>query len=145
MRDTEAKDDAHSTAPTARQRLWPRFLGSLILLGLLSGLMLGRLTAPGEVRLLTIEPQTAGLTLWFDRAPEIFAESRDGTYALRIAARGQSEQGQLRLGQALINWRLRPVDRYLLLGFVAARPLSAAWRAVADGERWRVDIRLAMP
>lgn len=110
------------------------------------GMMIGRLTAPGPIELLALEPHDAGLALWFDRQPTLRAESFHGAYSLHVAARGQPQEGQLRLGDSLVNWRLRPEGEMFTLGFIAARPLGGrwAWHEEADG-RWRLQVRLALP
>lgn len=107
--------------------------------------MLGRVLQPDPVRLLQLDAEGAGLTLWFDREPGVQADASQGVFALHLQAQGRADEGQLRLSEgALVNWRLRPGDDALTLLFVATRPLRGTWHAEADGERWRLQVSVAL-
>lgn len=120
-----------------------RFFGSLVLMGMLVGMMIGRLTAPGPIRLEAVEPHPQGLVLWLDREPTVRDEAVQGTYALHVAAGAEAAEGQLRLGDTLVNWRLRPEGQMFTLGFVAARPLHGRWHGGEDADgRWGLVVTL---
>jgi len=124
-------------------RLRRRFFGSLVLIGLLVGLMIGRLTAPDPVQLLRIEPGPAVLSLWFDREPELFSQDVDGAIGMLLQAQGQAQRGQLQAQGARVGWRLQKNAKGLLLSFVATRPLVAAWQGGEDKEGWRLEIKIS--
>lgn len=111
-----------------------------MLIGLLLGLLIGRLATPEPVQLLRAEPVAGGLQLWFDREPELHAERIDGAIGVLLQAHGDARQGELEVQGARIRWRLQHTEKGLLLHFVATRPLTADWqgRAVKDG--WRIDM-----
>lgn len=117
---------------------------SLALLGLLVGMMLGRLTAPEAVHLERIEVRENGLALWFDHEPEVRAEALEGAYALVLGAEGQPARGQLQLGAAPVSWRvLRSTSgEGVMLRFVAARPLHGEWHGAEAEGRWRLEVSL---
>ena len=125
-----------------RPRLRRRFFASLVLIGLLVGLMIGRLTAPDPVRLLRVEPGPAVLSLWFDREPELHSQDIDGAVGMLLQAEGQAQRGQLQANGSTVGWRLQKNTRGLLLGFVATRPLKAEWRGARDDEGWRLDVKV---
>ena len=124
-------------------RLRRRFFGSLVLIGLLVGLMIGRLTAPDPVQLLRIEPGPAVLSLWFDREPELFSQDVDGAVGMLLQAQGQAQRGQMQAQGTRVGWRLQKNPKGLLLSFVATRPLVAAWQGGEDKEGWRLDIKIS--
>ena len=125
-----------------RPRLRRRFFGSLVLIGLLVGLMIGRVTAPDPVQLLRVEPGAAGLSLWFDREPELYSQDVDGAVGMLFQAQGKAQRGQLRVQGSAVGWRLQKNQKGLLLGFVATRPLKVEWRGARDDEGWRLDVRV---
>ena len=124
-------------------RLRRRFFGSLVLIGLLVGVMIGRVTAPGPVQLLRVEPATDGLQLWFDREPELHSQDIDGAVGMLFQAQGSANDGRLDPGGMNVGWRLQMTEKGLLLHFVATRPLAAEW----DGEKrdgdWLLKVRVA--
>lgn len=124
-------------------RLRRRFFGSLVLIGLLVGVMIGRVTAPGPVQLLRVEPATDGLQLWFDREPELYSQDIDGAVGMLFQAQGSANDGRLDPGGMNVGWRLQMTEKGLLLHFVAPRPLAAEW----DGEKrdgdWLLKVRVA--
>ena len=141
---TRAEDGKHSTASSdPRPRLRRRFFASVVLIGLLLGLLIGRLTPPEPVQLLRAEAIAEGLRLWFDHEPELHAERIDGAIGLLFQAQGSARHGELEVQDARIRWRLQHTEKGLLLHFVATRPLMADWqgKAVADG--WRLDVAVA--
>ena len=125
-----------------RPRLRRRFFASLVLIGLLLGAMIGRLTAPGPVQLERIEEQAGGLTLWFDRQPELYDEHLEGAFALLLQAQGEAQSGQLQVDGARVGWRLQHTTKGLLLHLVAAHPLRGEWAGQAEAGGWRLDVRV---
>ena len=143
MHGSEGKDAAHSTPEDdPRPQLLPRVLGSLAIVGLLVGLMIGRLTTPDPVELLQVEPATDGLVVWFNSEPKLHGEHIDGTVALLFDALGTAQAGQLKVNDTDVNWRVRKADKGLLLNLVAARPLRGEWSGKAVDDRWRLEIHL---
>ncbi|MNM83500.1 hypothetical protein D3C81_955620 [compost metagenome] len=125
-----------------RPRPWLRVLLSLAVFGLLVGLMLGRLFAPeaGKPRLLTVEMQADALQLRFDREVEVHAGNLDGALALTLAADGEARQGQGRLGDLPLRWRIVPREKDLLLSLVSTRPLRGTWSGAEEDGGWRLTI-----
>ncbi|QHG21789.1 hypothetical protein [Pseudomonas sp. DTU12.1] len=143
MHGSEDKDAAHSTPEDdPRPQLLPRVLGSLAIVGLMVGLMIGRLTTPDPTALLQVEPATDGLVVWFNHEPKLHGEHIDGTVALLFDAHGHAQAGQLKVNDKDVNWRVRKTDGGLLLNLVAARPLRGEWSGKAVDDRWRLEIHL---
>lgn len=115
---------------------------SLALVGLMVGLMIGRLTAPEPRVLEQVEVVPAGLQLWFNEQPEIHGEHVDGAVALLINSEGKAQQGRLQLEGKPVSWRVRKTDQGLLLNLVAARPLRGEWAGATVDGRWRLEISL---
>ncbi|HBW09279.1 MAG TPA: hypothetical protein DEF44_13435, partial [Pseudomonas sp.] len=108
MRSTEVEDRRHSTgAQDPMRRIRRTFFGSLVLIGLLVGLMIGRLTAPGPVQLELVEVQPQGLSLQFDREPEVYDEHLEGAFALLFQAEGEPQSGQLQIDGMPVAWRVQ--------------------------------------
>ncbi len=126
-----------------RPRLRRRFFGSLVLIGLLVGLMIGRLTAPDPVQLLRVEPGSTGLSLWFDREPEFYSQDVDGAVGMLFQAQGKAQRGQLQARGSTVGWRLQKNAKGLLLSFVATRPLVAGWQGEEGDDGWRLDIKVS--
>jgi hypothetical protein len=122
--------------------MWPRFLLALALLGLLLGMMIGRLSAPQPALLQRVEVLPGVLVLRFDREPRVEVERIDGTLAMLIETRGKEASGQLLLDGRPVNWRIARVERGLLLKLVAALPLHAALEGAAEEGGWRLEISL---
>ncbi len=120
----------------------PRVLGSLAIVGLMVGLMIGRLTTPEPVELQQIEPVADGLLVWFNREPKLHGEHIDGAVALLFDAQGKAANGQLKVNDKDVNWRVRKTDGGLLLNLVAARPLRGEWSGQEVDDRWRLEIHL---
>jgi len=143
MRVTDSENDRHSTAmDDPLPRLRRRFFGSLVLIGLLVGVMIGRVTTPGPVQLLRVEPTVDGLQLWFDREPELYSQDVNGAVGMLFQAQGNAQKGQITVSGVRSSWRVQTTEKGLLLHFVATRPLVAEW----DGEKfegsWRLNIRV---
>lgn len=109
-------------------------------------MMLGRLTVPERIQLLEVSAGTDSVRLVFDYPPDIQATTYEGSTSILANAFTQPAQGQLQLGDSLVNWRLRllsatPLGVKMTLGFVALRPLQLEWteRAVQDG--WELILR----
>ncbi|MGY2402169.1 hypothetical protein [Pseudomonas sp. SDO5271_S396] len=143
MHGSEGKDALHSTPEEdPRPKLMPRVMGSLAIVGLMVGLMIGRLTTPDPVALQQIETAADGLVVWFNSEPKLHGEHIDGTVALLFDAQGKVVSGQLKVNQKDVNWRVRKTDSGLLLNLVAARPLRGEWNGEKADGRWRLEIHL---
>ncbi|MBA1276398.1 hypothetical protein [Stutzerimonas stutzeri] len=149
MRITDSKNDRHSTAagdPAPHDplpRLRRRFFAALVLIGVLVGAMIGRVTAPGPVQLLRAEPIAGGLQLWFDREPELYSQDVDGAVGMLFQAQGSAADGRLDIGGINVGWRLQTTENGLLLHFVATRPLVAESDGQEVGGDWRLSVRVA--
>ncbi|MGO4000906.1 hypothetical protein ABVN23_07240 [Pseudomonas fluorescens] len=143
MHGSEGKDRRHSTPEVdLRSKLFPRVIGSLAIVGVMVGLMIGRLTTPDPTELQQVDVMDDGLVVWFNNEPKIHGEQIDGTVALLFDAQGKSAKGQLKLNQRDVNWRVRKSDQGLLLTLVAARPLKGEWAGSEEDDRWRLEIHL---
>jgi hypothetical protein len=125
-----------------RSKLFPRVIGSLAIVGLMIGLMIGRLTTPDPTVLQQVEVTEQGLVVWFNNEPKLHGEIIDGTVALLFQAEGPAQKGQLKLNGKDVNWRTRKSDGGLLLTILAARPLQGEWAGSEVDDRWRLEIRL---
>lgn len=119
-----------------------RVFGSLAIVGMMVGLMIGRLTQPEPVQLLEVQSMPDGLVVWFNHEPKVHGEHVEGAVALLFDAAGQARQGQLQVNQRAVNWRVRLADQGLLLNLVAARPLRGQWSGEEVDGRWRLEVRL---
>jgi hypothetical protein len=143
MHGSEGKDALHSTLEEdPRPKLLPRVLGSLAIVGLMVGLMIGRLTTPDPVELLEVMPAVDGVVVWFNSEPKLHGEHIDGTVALLFDALGKPASGQLKVNDKDVNWRVRKTDGGLLLNLVAARPLRGEWQGEKVEGRWRLEVHL---
>jgi len=120
----------------------PRVMGSLAIVGLMVGLMIGRLTTPDPVELQQVETAADGVVVWFNSEPKLHGEHIDGTLALLFDAQGKAASGQLKVNDKDVNWRVRKTDAGLLLNLVAARPLRGEWKGEEVDDRWRLEIHL---
>lgn len=126
-----------------RPRPWLKVMVSLCVLGLLLGLMIGRLVNPPHeepTRILAIEPATDGLVLTLDAQPAVRAGHQDGALVLQIEAVATAQQGQLRIGDAPVRWRLEPQGEGLLLTLLSTRRLQGTWDSTEVEGRWRLTI-----
>ena len=126
-----------------RPRPWLKVMVSLCVLGLLLGLMIGRLVNPpheGPARILAIEPSPDGLVLTLDAQPAVRAGHQDGALVLQIVAVATAQQGQLRIGDAPVRWRLEPQGEGLLLTLLSTRRLQGTWDSTEVEGRWRLSI-----
>ena len=143
MHGSEGKDERHSTPPVDnRSKLFPRVIGSLAIVGVMIGLMIGRLTTPDPTALQQVEVTGDGLVVWFNNEPRTHGEIIDGSVALLFSAEGKAQKGQLKLNGKDVNWRVRLSDGGLLLTLVAARPLQGEWAGSEVDDRWRLEIHL---
>ncbi|WP_444815380.1 hypothetical protein [Stutzerimonas frequens] len=144
MRSTEVEDRRHSTGEQdPMPRLRRRFFGSLVLIGLLIGLMIGRLTAPGPVQLELVQVQPQGLSLQFDREPEVYDEHLEGAFALLFQAEGEAQSGQLQIDGMPVAWRVQQTEKGLLLHLVAARRLQGRWQGARGDGGWQVQVSVS--
>ncbi|MNI75717.1 hypothetical protein D3C73_1318950 [compost metagenome] len=125
-----------------RSKGLPKVLLSLAIVGLMVGLMIGRLTAPEALVLERVEVVQDGLDLWFNDEPKLHGENVQGTVALLFQAEGKAQRGQLTLQGKPVSWRLQKSEEGLLLSVIAARPLRGEWAGAEDAGRWRVQVRL---
>ncbi|WP_322617634.1 hypothetical protein [Pseudomonas sp. BIC9C] len=143
MHGSEGKDDAHSTPPEGvRSKLFLQVMGSLAIVGVMVGMMIGRLTTPDPSQLQQVEVTNDGLVVWFNNEPKTRGEIVDGSVALLFGAEGKAQKGQLKLGGKDVTWRVRLSDEGLLLTLVAARPLQGEWAGSEVDDRWRLEIHL---
>ena len=143
MHGSEGKDERHSTPHVDnRSKLFPRVIGSLAIVGLMIGLMIGRLTTPDPSVLQQVDVTESGLVVWFNNEPKLHGEIIDGTVALLFQADGRAQKGQLKLNGKDVNWRMRMSDGGLLLTVLAARPLQGDWAGSEVDDRWRLEIHL---
>ncbi|WP_095190088.1 hypothetical protein [Pseudomonas sp. Irchel 3E19] len=143
MHGSEGKDERHSTPPVDnRSKLLPRVIGSLAIVGVMIGLMIGRLTTPDPSVLQQVEVTDGGLVVWFNNEPKLHGEIVEGAVALLFQAEGPAQKGQLKLNGKDVNWRTRASDGGLLLTVLAARPLQGDWAGSEVDDRWRLEIHL---
>ena len=143
MHGSELKDGQHSTLEEdPRPKLWPRVLGSLAIVGVMVGMMIGRLTAPTPVELQQVDVLANGLVVWFSDEPKLHGELVDGTLGVLFDAKGKPQNGQLMLNGKNVNWRVRDTDAGLLLTVVAARALQGDWAGAPQDGRWRLQVNL---
>ena len=140
MHGSEGKDERHSTPQAdSRSKLFPRVMMSLAIVGVMVGLMIGRLTTPDPSVMQQIEVKGDALVVWFNNEPKTHGEIVDGSVALLFEAEGKAQQGQLKLNDKSVNWRVRLSDGGLLLTVVAARPLQGEWAGSEVNDRWRLE------
>ncbi|WP_422403797.1 hypothetical protein [Pseudomonas sp. GZD-209] len=143
MHGSKHEDDGHSTPePDVRSKAFPKMILSLAIVGLMVGLMIGRLTTPDERVLQQVEVVQDGLDLWFNEEPQLHGENVDGTVALAFQAEGKAQRGQLFLQDKPVAWRVQKGKEGLLLTLIAARPLRGEWSGAEDDGRWKVQVRL---
>ncbi|WP_447754300.1 hypothetical protein [Pseudomonas nicosulfuronedens] len=145
MQRSEPENGGHSTPAKEqmRPRPWLKVMVSLCVLGLLLGLMIGRLLNPaheGPPRILAVEPLDNGLALTLDAQPSVRAGHLDGALAVQIDASGKAQQGQLRIGDAPVRWKLEPQEKGVLLTLLSTRRLQGAWDSAEAQGRWRLTI-----
>ncbi len=115
---------------------------SLAIVGVMIGLMIGRLTAPVERELQQVSVAQDGLVLWFNAEPKLHGENVEGTVALLFQAKGRSQRGQLTVRGKPVSWRVQDSQEGLLLTVVAARTLQGHWSSEEVSGRWRVQVDL---
>ena len=120
----------------------PKVMGSLAIVGVMVGLMIGRLTTSDPVELLQVETAADGVVVWFNSEPKLHGEHVDGTVALLFDAHGTAASGQFKVNDKDVKWRVRTTDGGLLLNLVAARPLRGEWKGEEVDDRWRLEIHL---
>lgn len=121
-----------------------RFFGSLVLIGLLVGMMIGRLTTPEPARLIDVQAVEDGLVLRFNQQTAYREELIDGAYALLLQARGSEGAGQLRFNDQNIRWRMQPAEHGLTLHLVALRALRVQATELEVGGDWLLELRPAV-
>ena len=105
---------------------------SLAIVGLMVGLMIGRLTNPEPARLDNIEVHRDQLVLWFNDEPKVHAEVVEGTVAMLFDATGAPASGRLLVDGKPVTWRsvASAIDRLRM-----PMPIPASTRArMASGD-----------
>lgn len=120
-----------------------RVIASLAVFGFLIGLMIGRMFQPDPLFLDRVEVLEQGLALWFNNEPIAQDEHVGGVVNLRFESFGREFNGQLKINGRRANWRFQRQRRDLVLRVVAARPLSAEWRAEEVDGSWRLMVNLS--
>lgn len=154
MAGTESDNGEHSTAPDEPvaggpaavdplSRLRWRFFGSLVLIGLLVGMMIGRLTTPEPARLIDVHAFEDGLVLRFNEQAAYREAFIDGAYALLLQARGSELAGQLLINGQNISWRVQPAEHGLTLHLVALRALRVQTTEREMRGDWLLELRPA--
>lgn len=143
MHGSKHEDGEHSTPePDVRSKAFPRVMLSLAIVGVMIGLMIGRLTAPVERELQQVSVAQDGLVLWFNAEPKLHGENVEGTVALLFQAKGRPQRGQLTVRGKPVSWRVQDSQEGLLLTVVAARTLQGRWSSEEVSGRWRVQVDL---
>ncbi|WP_028631979.1 hypothetical protein [Pseudomonas parafulva] len=143
MHGSRHEDDGHSTPePDVRSKAFPRVMLSLAIVGVMVGLMIGRLTAPQARELQQIEVVQDGLALWFNEEPKLHGENVEGTVALLFQATGKAGQGRLTVHGKPASWRVQQSQEGLLVTVVAARALHGEWAGAPARGRWRLQVTL---
>ncbi|WP_397450984.1 hypothetical protein [Pseudomonas sp. NA-150] len=143
MHGSELNDGVHSTPEEdPRPKLWPKVLGSMAIVGMMVGMMIGRLTAPEPLTLQQIEPSATGLVLWFNDEPTVHGEDVSGSLAMLFNAEGTAQQGQFKLNGKDVRWKVQHAKGGLLLNLLAARPLHGDWHGAKVDGRWRLEVSL---
>jgi hypothetical protein len=107
MRSTEVENRRHSTGEQdPMPRLRRRFFGSLVLIGLLIGLMIGRLTAPGPLQLEAVETQPQSGQLQIDGMPVAWRVQQTGKGLLLHLVAARRLQGQWHGERHDGGWRI---------------------------------------
>lgn len=106
------------------------------------GMMIGRLTTPEPVQLQQVEVLPGALVVWFSDEPKLHGEMVGGTVGLLFDAQGKAQNGQFKLNDKDVNWRLRRTDSGLLLTVVAARALLGEWSGAPQDGRWRLQVNV---
>ncbi|QRY80083.1 hypothetical protein JVX91_02885 [Pseudomonas sp. PDNC002] len=145
MQRSEPENGGHSTPAQAqmRPRPWLKVMVSLCVLGLLVGLMLGRLVNPpreGPPTILSVEPTENGLVVTLDAQPAVRAGHLEGALAVQIEAVGKAQQGQFRTGDAPVRWKLEPAEKGMQLTLLSTRRLQGAWDSAEVEGRWRLSV-----
>jgi hypothetical protein len=142
MHGSEGKDDAAFYAePDPRSKLFPRVMGSLAIVGLMVGLMIGRLTTPDPSELQQVEVMMTAW--WCGSTMNPSCTARSSTAPWRCCSRPKARRR--RAAQAQRQGRelaYAKSDGGLLLTLVAARPLQGEWTGSEVDDRWRLEIHL---
>nr|AAS47552.1 hypothetical protein [symbiont bacterium of Paederus fuscipes] len=138
----------HSTFDDAnlRRQRW-KVWGSLILSGLLLGLMLGRLFGPNSMpeeppHLLTVSADGRGLALRFNRQAHVTAEQLNGALILHIAAQAAAQQGEWHWRKRPVRWRIQEQENGVLLSLVSTQPLLGHWQWSKVEPGWQLLVEL---
>ena len=152
MLDPDNKIDANSIWESPPRRQWIlKFFGSLMLLGFLVGLMLGRFFHPDAQpqfanRIVQLQTYADGLGVCLRRSAQVQAVDQQGAYQLLImGARGQSAQGEIvLLSGELVRWRVEPQDAHVRVVFVGLKPVVGQWHPRTTDGYWCADIQVSV-
>lgn len=150
MLDPNNKIDANSTLEALpRRQLLLKFLASLILVGFLLGLMLGKVLhpTPAVTKPNTVEQllsYSEGLSLCLQEPAQLQEITTQGMYQLLlINTVGRAARGELELARdQRITWRLEPHDGYMQIAFVGLKPILGQWYVRTTPEHWCVDVKI---
>lgn len=154
--ETQQREAAYGAVSRQRQRWVRKMLGSLVLLGLLVGLMFGRLFDPAPVAPTPTQVEVAlaswqGPELQMDREPVWQRSEHPGAIVILLpAARlaGESVQGSLQQGRQRGSWRVVQTARGVEVLLVSlAGEIEAQLLPRQVGQQWRlaVQVRLLEP
>lgn len=152
MLDPDNKIDANSTWESPPRRQWIlKFFGSLMLLGFLVGLMLGRFFHPAAQpqfanRIMQLQSYADGLGVCLRRSTQVQASDQQGAYQLLLMnARGQPAQGEIVLsGGELVRWRVEQQDAQVRVVFVGLKPVVGQWHQRTTDAHWCADIHISV-
>lgn len=128
-----------------------KFFASLVLLGFLLGLMIGRALEPERVpapvnHVQQVQTYQDGLALCLARPAQVQATVAHGAYQLVFQNTvGQSAQGELFLAQGEpVRWRLVSQEREARLVFIGLQPVLGRWQPRSTDTQWCVDIQISL-
>lgn len=152
MLDPDNKIDTNSTwEALPRRPLLLKFIASLMLLGFLVGLMLGKLRQPQAPQIArnTVEQlatYTDGLRVCLRTPASIQAGDIQGSYQVLLAdTTGRAARGELTLaGGEKVVWQLQPQADATQVIFTGLQPLVGQWHVNATAEPWCVDLQIKL-
>lgn len=152
MLDPSNKIDANSTLEVLpRRQLLLKFVASIILVGFLLGLMLGRIFAPQPLpqrspSIVQLQTYADGLAVCLSQSAQIQEHNQQGIYQLVLLdTQGQSAQGEIILtGNKPVRWRVEPQDSSVRIVFIGLQPVFGHWRQRIAEEHWCADIQISV-
>lgn len=152
MLDPDSKVERNSTWESLpRRQLVLKFFASLVLLGFLVGMMLGRLFNPAVLplyanQIVQLQTYADGLGVCLTRAAQVQASHQQGAYQLLLLdTRGQAAQDELILAKnALVRWRLEPQENHINIVFIGLQALAGQWHQRRSDGHWCIDIQIRL-